>query len=491
MEIEKSSMWEDVKKILDTYNKKIRHNYRIKLHTEKDDFWANNLLEMDLVRDYVNNYGDEITIKVVLPLGTYSYKLYPFRENLEVTIEMETISDFGGKDNKKIPVEIERFKAILIGDIPQPVKSGVADTNEETANRTMVEVEFQLLERSLEPLRIKVTQGIVRDVSYFDLIHGCLGGESFKTLVEGKPSIDGIDIVEFDNKEKHKHVIIPSNTRLVSLATYVQTRMGGLYYNGVGQYLQKFRKKKFWFVYPITDTERFEKHNVPKMHLYIVSKDRYPELDNTFRIENPDLLEVVCNSTQQYLDDAKNKVYDKGIGIRSAHSRDFMPSNADKKVIKMTPKGPVADRKSINYEFKVEERKDKLDYSPTGGESITSNPFIEFSELNATTGRIMATWQHSEEKHIYPNMPVRVFLLEDDTVKVLDGVINRTHTYSALDGIPATSRSHKQSTVMEIFTGYYKPDKNKSKDGKSSSKDKKFSEIATPVVVDYKKSPYG
>ena len=156
---------------------------------------------MDLVRDYVNNFGDEITVKVVLPLGTYSYKLYPFRENLEVTIETETISDFGGKDNKKIPVEVERFKAVLIGDVPQPVKSGVSDTNEETANRTMVELEFQLLERSLEPLRIKVTQGIVRNVDYFDLIHGCLGGESFKTLVEGKPSIDGIDIVEFDNKE--------------------------------------------------------------------------------------------------------------------------------------------------------------------------------------------------------------------------------------------------------------------------------------------------
>ena len=45
-------------------------------------------------------------------------------------------------------------------------------------------------------------------------------------------------------------------------------------------------------------------------------------------------------------------------------------------------------------------------------------------------------------------MPVRVYLLKC-TVKVLDGVINRTHTYSTLD-ITATSR-HKQSTVMEIL----------------------------------------
>ena len=32
------------------------------------------------------------------------------------------------------------------------------------------------------------------------------------------------------------------------------------------------------------------------MHLYIVSR-QIPELDNTFRIENPDILEVVCNTT--------------------------------------------------------------------------------------------------------------------------------------------------------------------------------------------------
>lgn len=346
MILEKSALLEDVEKVLKTHNKKIRHNYRLKLHTTPGDFWASNILEMDLVRDYINNFGDELTIKVVLPLGTYSYKLYPYRDNLEVSIERETISEFGGKDNVKIPVEIERFKALLIGDVPQPVKTGLVDTNEETNNHTMVEFELQLIERSLEPLRIKITQGIVRNVTYFNLIHGCLGGESFKTLVAGKPSIDAIDIVEFDNKELHKHIILPSNTRLASLATFVHTRMGGLYYNGLGQYLQRYRKKMFWFVYPIYDVERYEKHRVPKMHVYVVSKDRYPELDNTFRIENPDLIEVVCNASQQYLDDSGNTALNKGIGIRSAHSRDYMPNNSAKKVIKMTVPGPIAVRSS-------------------------------------------------------------------------------------------------------------------------------------------------
>jgi hypothetical protein len=456
MIIDYNSLMDDVEKILKTIDKKIRHYHKGKIHTEKFDFYVTNITSIDLVRDYTANIGDVIMAKMMIPLGTYTYKLYPYRDNLEISIETETISELGGKDNKPVPVSVERYKAVLAGDFPKPAKNDTINTNEDTMNNTFIDIELQLIQRNVEPLRIKTTQGIMRDQTYFNAVHAILGGEASKTIIEGKPSIDALDVVPFDNKENQKYIVLPSNMLVTSLATMLQNRMGGLYYHGVGQYLQTFRKKKFWFVYPLYNTNRYTQHKVPKIHIYVVPQQRFPELDNTFRIENPDLLEIVCNDSQRYLDDANNNSLAFGTGIRAGHSSSYMTDGSSKKIVKMNPKGPMADRKSINYEFNSGNRKDNLNYSPTGANEINSNPFYEYSVLaKRDCGRVELTWQHSEVKHIYPNMPVRVFFIEDKTVKIVDGVVNALHTSMTIEGPATTGRKHVQKSMLTIDCGYY------------------------------------
>jgi hypothetical protein len=51
-------------------------------------------------------------------------------------------------------------------------------------------------------------------------------------------------------------------------------------------------------------------------------------------------------------------------------------------------------------------------------------------------------------------MPVRVFFIEDMTVKVVDGVVNAVHTSIAIEGPATTGRRHVQKSMLVINCGY-------------------------------------
>lgn len=466
MEITKSPMWDDVKKVLEQRNKKIRFHYMAEIHTEKKDIMLPLVVEFDLVRDYLNNFADEFLINVRIPQGVYTFDIFPYRDNLEMTIHRETLSDLGGKDNLDIPKEKERFKAVWLQENPKPTSTESNATNQATLDANdFSEVKFQLLNRSLEGLRQKRIGGIIRDKKYEDIIRGVIGGESYKVIVDGKPSIEALDIVKPDNQEIHKHVIIPQNTPLTSLPTYLQERMGGVYNAGIGNYLQTFRKKMFWFIYPPYNYLRFNT-DVPKAIIYILPQTRFPSLDVTFRLD-PDgktdykIIHILSVSAKYYTDDSGNEELDVGVGFKMSDARKYMKPNAEKDgvLIDMTPKGPIQDRLRLNYEMSAKERKDKANIAPDGRRSIGSNPLAEYSELmRRSGGRIDITWINGRIEHLYPGMPVKVIFLDTDKPKELEGSLLYNHTVVSIPSNGLTARSHNVNTLLTIFIKPIKED---------------------------------
>lgn len=423
-ELEKTPLWLDIKKILTSKTQRVRFEYTGTLHTPKEDFAITKILRMDIIRDYVKNIGDEVFIKCYMPLGDYIKRFYPYRNNIEITLQRTSLFEAGQQKNSNDKIDIERYKAIFLVD-KNPAINASEFTNYDKMSLDLsqiLEIELQLLNRSLEPLRIKTAEGIYKNQTAKTIIESLLGGESLKVLVDGKPAIDGLDVYTPDNSEERRHMVIPKRC-IATIPTFLQERMGGVYNSGIGTYLQTYRKKRLWFVYPLFNYSRFSKDDRPKIVFYATPPYRYPIVERTFRIES-DTIYALAMSTKRYLDKGEADLMDKGIGFRQADARAFMG-----KPVLISKEGPVGSYTNLVTETILKDREDNLNYAPVSDDRISSNPFKQFSLVNQKYGsQIRFMWYNADPNLLYPGMPCKYVYLDNNIVREIRGVVLFVHT---------------------------------------------------------------
>lgn len=419
------------------------------LHTEKEDIPVVKVLSVDTVRDYANHVGDHVKLIFQMPLGEYMTRLYPYRTNLEFTIKVLTLFETTGEINPKVPVEVRRYKAVfLTEENPQLVTSDLEQYDAETANKTTIlDVKLDLLDRSLEAIRVKTVTNNFQQCTPKKIIHNILVGESQKFLIDGKPAVDGIDIVEPDNSQARAHTLIPNGTLVTGIPTFLQQKMGGVYSTGIGTYLQTYAKKKLWFVYPLFALKRFDEAKDDRLIIYALPEEKFPSLDRTFRVDGK-ILSVITTSTKRYQDTADLEFMNKGVGFRMADADAFM-----KKPVELTEEGPRGSRGRLNYEVAAENRKDNLNYAPVLPSGASSNPFKEYSRINSRqVAKVDFIWENADETLLYPGMPCKYVFLDAGKIVELKGTVVFVHALTALQGNSIQSTIYRTSCAVTILT---------------------------------------
>lgn len=444
--IEKSPIWADIKDIFESEAKPVKFEYRAMVHTEKEDIPVFKILSLDCVRDYANNIGDIVKTEFVVPLGDYITRIYPYRTNLEFTIKRITLTE---ETNKKLPnskITIERYKAVFLVD-ENPIYTGSEYEHmdyESLNTMNIVNVKFQLLDRSLEPLRIKTVSGVYRQVTQKTLLHALLAGESMKIKVDGRTAIDGVDIVDPDNNEVKKHVILPSGTLLTAFPTYLQENMGGVYSAGIGNYIQAYNEKKMWFVYPLFRPGRFLNSKDDRAVFYAITSGKYNGTERTY-FKDGSILKVATTGERKYKDSADIDYINSGSGFRMADPRSYL-----KKPVILTPDGPKPARGSLNTEVAAEPRKDGLNYAPRV--QASANPFKEYSRVNARNmARIDFIWENADPGLLYPGMPCKYIFLEDGKVVELQGTVVFAHATTQLQGQGMSGKIYCTNCAITIL----------------------------------------
>jgi len=446
-ELESSPIWMDVKKIIGSGKKPVKFEYRGQLHTEKQDITVLKIKSLDVVRDYWRKIGDLVEIMFQMPLGDYMNLLYPFRTNLEFSIKRIELTEGSTEKEPNSKVYVERYKAVFLVDKnPVPATADLEQyDNESLNNADIVDVRLQLVDRSLEPLRIKTAFGVFRDVTQKQVIRTVLGGESAKVLVDGKPSIDGINIVEPDNLEEKDHIIFRNGVSVLSVPTYLQEEMGGVYSTGIGTYLQRYKEKRLWFVYPVYDTKRFDKTPDDKLIVYALPQDKYPGLDRTYNKDGAVVM-VVATSGRRYQDSADVDFMNKGVGFRMAEARSFMK----KPVVLKEGEGAKGVRVKLNHESGTEDREDGLNYAPTV--ETSANPFTEYSRvLGMQVAQVDFLWENSNPELLYPGMPVKYVFLDNNKPVELKGTVVFVHTLTALQAQGTNSNVYKNISTVTLL----------------------------------------
>lgn len=440
-------IYKDIEKISKEAKNPTMFRYWGILHTPKKDIVTYRILSIDTIRNYINNISDEIHLLVSMSNRDYLRNIYPFSENIEFTLKIEEFYLSQYSEETIVNKYVERFKAILkSNDNTNSINADAEKYSDLELDLTgFIDVRFQLLNRVVEPLRIKLTNGVFHDVSPKDLMSVILYTESNKIKVDGKPILEGIDIVEPSNSELQKNIVIPTGTHVIDIPDLTQNEYCGVYSSGLGSYIQYFNNKYIWFIYPLYDFTRFETSTYKKIVFYNTDKQTLPASEKTYR-EEGDVLYIMITGQVKYYNDGENTYMDSGVGFKAPHAKPFM-----RKPVVLKADSVEGKRTELNHEAIVKDRPDGLNYAPRCNDYITSNPFKTYSDIaKKSVAQITLEWNHSRYDLIYPGMPCEYNFIANGEVKKLKGVILFTHTMISMVGNPSTITSYSTNTAITI-----------------------------------------
>lgn len=429
--VEKSLLYPDISDILKNPPGKYMASFlmELKLHTEDKDLDRRDgviLNQVSITRDYTENISDYIEIQLSMPLGTYVYDVYPYLNNIEVTVVTYRQMFQGPKPF----VSKERYKAVYLIEKNASIPTVVNQSREDLDQGLPVVVTLQLLDRSVETLRVKTTQGNFdkatnpknTDMSLKAFMKSVLSEECNKILIENKPAIDLVSIEEPDNKDQLKSLTLSSYTRVIEIPEYLQTKNIGVYNAGIGCYVQTFgldhyTYKKTLFVYSLYDPKRYDDAEY-KMLFYVPVASNYSTLDNTYKYQDK-TLRILPHLLSKINDQKETNVMSTGNGFRTSNAQSYM-----KKPVDMTPDGPVFSRNKLNTEVVYKDRKDNLNFAPN--RSVAGNQFMLASEILRKAGNYL-TLEVSNLDHdfLYPGPCKISYEDHHNTIQEIKGVLHK------------------------------------------------------------------
>jgi hypothetical protein len=445
MEIEQSSLYREIKAVINGDAKPVHFYWSAKIHVNNEVLEPLKVLSIDIIRDYENNYGEEILITMAVLGGKYAKRIYPYKGKIDISLEKLPLYETGVETDKSKSVETERYTATLI-DKGNPLIEGNSGNvpTEETLDLTNIfEISFQLVNKALEQLRFISIGGNYRDVLVEDVLKGVLTTESGKLDVDTARAIKGVDMVPSANKKPREHVIIPQGTMLVDLPEYLQTKCGGIYSAGLGYFLQD----DYWYVYPCYDTTRFN-DSTSTMTVINVPPNKFPNIERTYRADGKNIV-VLATGDVKFADDSEIQQLNAGNGVRFANADKMMDGFSTTKDNKTT-----LSRGSNNNEFISTPREGGNNNVKLSSARIQSNFLIETSKLARRQGSLMSfKWENSQNSLLYPGMMIKIMYLDHDVIKEAYGVLLKEHTYVSTRLPGFTDRRHVSNTVLTAFIG--------------------------------------
>lgn len=444
--IEQSPLWEPIQDITKNGSEAKYLGIVGILHTEKKDINIVKSRYLDIKRDYASSIGDEVYYEAMVGLGDYVKDIYPFKDNLEVTIKLIPIQFTNEAYDENAEIPSIRYKALFLSAENQKIDgSDYKHVDAFTLNvKSVTLLKLQLLDRAMEPLRVLTCGGIFKKTSNGDLVSSAMGNVSGLAEIEGSPVIDSIDIVPPDNEKERETTIIPQETKIIDLPTYIQQKEGGLYNAGVGNYLQTYNNLVTWFIYPLYNNKRFESTSSDKRKLiiYSVPSSKYFASTRTFK-EDGNIIYILGTCEKVMNDDAETRQSDKGRGFKIADADSIL-----EKPINITDEGPEGARRTLTSEVNLDaDKKDGVSMTPVADERISSNPFKAASEISITTGMPLAIeWSYGDASLLYPAMPVK-FIHMDDT----EGKMTRIEVYGTLLLVHATTQQNGKGWSSRSF----------------------------------------
>lgn len=443
MEIEKSSLFREIKQIITGGEKPVHYQWSALVHIgDKETLRPLRISSIDFKNDYLNNYAVEMHITMEVLAGTYAKRIYPYLNNIDITLSNQPIGEVSETRQSNQMPSSERYTAILI-DTGNPTfeMSGRIVPSEDALNLSgMFTVTFQLLDKSLEKIRALQIGGLYNNVTGEELVKALLTKACRTVSVDEERKLKGVDMVPASNQIR-RDIVIPQGLSLTELPHYLHFKCGGLYSAGLGYYLSG----DYWYVYPSYDVKRFNQA-LRTLTIINVPPNRFPGIERTYRLDGDNLV-ILSTGQVRFRQRANTSQLNDGNGVRFADAKQLMSKftvTGDNKVI--------MNRANVNSEFIAQKRQHGDDVIKMGRSAINANVFVEYSALAKRQGSLVAlSWENSNRSLLRPGMPVKILQLDGNEIQEYLGVLSMSHDYVSVRDSGFVAKRYVTSSMLGVF----------------------------------------
>lgn len=443
MEFEQSSLYLEVKNIINEGVKPVHFRWKATIHTKTENIDVIKVVSIDTLQDFELSFNDEISLSFMLPLGTYIKRVFPYRNDLEITLTKIPVSELGSETDQERGPSAERFVAVLMDQGNPVVESdGQNLPSEESLNLTSLSmITVQLIDKAVDQIRMRSFGGIYRNVLVGDMLKSVLTKESQMLELDKEYIPLGVNMIPPDNKVKRNHILVPQGTKLTYLAQYIQDHCGGIYSTGIGFYYWK----RFWYVFPLYNTERVGTIQNGLTIINIPNK-KLKGIERTYR-KNGSNLVIAATGHVSFSDESDKKQLVHGNGARFADANKFMNGFSTAKGNKVT-----ASRSKTVNEVKTTSRPSGNNNVHLSPRAINANVYREYSELAPRDGSVInLSWENSDESLIFPGMPVKILYLDGENIAELSGTLIKAQSYTHTSEQVMYANKLITNTALSVF----------------------------------------
>ncbi len=405
----------DIQSILDAKGTNpVKPEYFIYINTVDKDIPVKLLESIEILRDYNGNIGDYILARFHIGMGDYISDVLPYRDNLEVTITK--------KDSKK--QRSIRYKFVIINNKNYIAGDVYDKMSKEDLNKSqLITIEGQCLDKHIEVLRTIPVDGIFKFSSVLDVFRYNIDDAVNSVKVNNKtPDID-INIITPNNDRVYDHIEVPTGTKVLDLATYLQESNYGVYNGAIGTYFQLYGPtlRNTLFIYPLYTNVLF-KEAKKKLIIFKASTSKFDIIENTYFIDG-DIVKIIAGSNTKSINRGENELLNTGYSIISSDPNTLLERNVlvdDNSVI-------VSSDSTMSGQL----FKNPSDSNPNPKYvGFTDNNYKHRSEIMKKSMSIFQVqWNHSDPDILYPGMPV-MYVFTDNTngIRKMTGALQSTYS---------------------------------------------------------------
>jgi hypothetical protein len=445
MEFEQSGLMLEVNAIMNQGAKPVQFqvNCHIIVNTTNTTITPLKVLNIDIERNYLDGYSDNIMLEVSLPSGLYSKQIYPYKNNIDISLVLTPMMETGDQVDTSDAPQSETYTATLLDTgSPSMEQNGFNAPTQYNLDLTgQTTVHFQLVNKALDQMRMMDVGQVFRGATVDNAIKTLLTNASQTTTVNGQRTVQGVTMQKSANTQARTHIVIPHGVKLVDAAKYIQKYAGGVYNGGMGCYLQGNQ----WHVYSAMDTTRF---NTSQNTLTVINlpKNKYTNVERTYRVAGGQLV-VLATGNVKFRDPSNAKQQNLGNGLRFSDATKFMGNFAQ-----LGDNKALASRGANNNEFIGLQRPSGNNNVHRSDNPINANSLEEYSKLSRAMGSVIQMeWQHSSPLLITPGLPTQIMYLDEDSIQTINGVVVGAHHFMQMIGNNFSSAKYATSTVLSIF----------------------------------------
>lgn len=436
-------MKEEYEKITNSEQFLIKYDIRCVIHAPNEDLEALFVMDFSLLRDYMNNFSDVLSITAVFGAGTVTHRIMPYGKELEATVTLRPLANVPDYVKSQAGAINEyRYKAVLWDNAVSAIESNLqSDNNKHQRDIEDIQaVKIQLVNPLQEQLRAKTFGGMIRNANPMIAIRALLTKFSKLETIEVQNKVVGVDVSPGYTTEIREHILIPHLTPVIRLPMVINDVVGGLYPTGFQYYLQK----NLWYIFSPFNVKAFEKSEYT-LTVVNITKDKLAQVEKTFRI-TPTQVIILATGEVKFTRMSDRTEVNSSSGTRFIDGNNIMAGYGETGGNKLL----VTRQKNIN-EFESENTQ-SVALVKESDRRITTNYMNEYSNIAYKKGAMLQfTWSNSVDNLIIPGMPIRFMYMDGKIPKQVYGAVVALESTYVSEIKSVTQKKFTNTTIVSCF----------------------------------------